>query len=402
MYNELVKIIRNNRALYYMYSLILYAFNRFKYSKINTIELPPDFKVISAPFFKNTFFGYYDVSPFCPKNNQLLLVHANNIKPYKTCSSYNYTSIGYVDLINDQFIKVDETQAWNWQQGARLQWIDQDSFVYNFYENKSKQLVAKSYNIAKQQYSIYDFPVQAAFADKYYLTLDYADLSKYSEYGYTGLNIKNKIEGILLCFFNSRKPEQLLSKKELRLNFKHLQFTKDHINHILISPLGDRFIFTYRFYIKNQRFDNLFMYNFNSKELSNLIKLQVLSHCSWRNNNELIIWGNINNQKGYYQFQIGKGTPELLVNEPNDGHPTYINNSEFISDTYPDKEWNQKLYIYNIINQQKRTLLTVPHPVIIPKSGTRCDLHPSISIDKKQVQIDSRHLNKRVIIIGEI
>lgn len=112
--------------------------------------------------------------------------------------------------------------------------------------------------------------------------------------------------------------------------------------------------------------------------------------------------GNINNQKGYYHFQLGKGTVELLVNEPNDGHPNYLNNNEFISDTYPDKKWNQKLFVFNISDQQKRTLLTVPHPVIIPKSGTRCDLHPSISTDKKQVQIDSRHLNKRVIIIGKI
>lgn len=290
MYNELVKFIRSNRALYYQYSLILYAFNRFKYSKIDTIKLPPNFKVISVPLYENTFFGYYDVSPFCPNNNPLLLVHANNVKPNKTSSSHNYTSIGYVDLMNDQFIKVDETVAWNWQQGARLQWIDQDTLIYNYYEKESKRLLAKCYNIAKQQFSFFDYPVQSTFANKYYLTLNYADLSKYSEYGYPGLNIRNKIEGILLCFYDSRKPEHLITKNELRLFFKHLNFTKDHINHILISPLGDRFIFTYRFYVKNQRYDNLFEYNLNKKKLTNLIELQVLSHCSWKNNDELIIW----------------------------------------------------------------------------------------------------------------
>jgi len=79
------------------------------------------------------------------------------------------------------------------------------------------------------------------------------------------------------------------------------------------------------------------------------------------------------------------------------GHCTYLNrdNNRFIlNDTYPDKERNQNVFIYDTVTGEKRPLGSFFAPPAYTGEW-RCDTHPRSSPNGKQVVIDSAHGNGR-------
>ena len=77
------------------------------------------------------FFGYYDKSPLNQAKDKLLAhrlgFDGRNVK------DGDVADLGYFDLKSDNYIKLAETLAWNWQQGSQLQWLPQskDKIIYN-------------------------------------------------------------------------------------------------------------------------------------------------------------------------------------------------------------------------------------------------------------------------------
>ena len=78
------------------------------------------------------FFGYYDKSPLNHTNTKLLC-HRVNFDG-RSVRDRDIAAVGYIDLVTHQFIHIDDTLAWNWQQGAQLQWLPPDyesECIYN-------------------------------------------------------------------------------------------------------------------------------------------------------------------------------------------------------------------------------------------------------------------------------
>jgi hypothetical protein len=402
MLQKFSSTIRKSKNLYPIFNGIRFLLNKVKYHPLSGYQLPESIRCVQIEGYKNCFCGYYHTSPFRVEDPDVILIHANNLSPDKKYSSKMSTAVGYYHLKKKIFTEIDQTYAWNWQQGSMLQWINNNEIVYNQYLNGSKRITAKKYNLVTGNYEILPFPVQICFRDKYMLSLDYHDLSQFSEYGYANLEQIKEINGIVKYCFETRQSQQIVQKSSLRNLFTDLPFSKDHINHLFIAPGGEKFIFTYRFYIDHERFDNLFLYDLKQLRLTLLIKMQIISHCNWKNDEEIIFWGIINHQKGYYNCCIEDASIKLLINQPDDGHPSYINDEMFLTDTYPNTNWIQSLSLYSVKPMEKKVLATLPHPVVPYHSPVRCDLHPSISHDKKQFQADTRHLNYRSVIIGNI
>ena len=61
-----------------------------------------------------------------------------------------------------------------------------------------------------------------------------------------------------------------------------------------------------------------------------------------------------------------------------------------LNDTYPDKERNQNVYLYDIGTGQKRPLGAFNSPREYTGEW-RCDTHPRFSPDGRKVVIDSPH-----------
>lgn len=102
------------------------------------------------------FFGYYDKSPL-NKNNTKLLAHriafdGSDVK------DGDIAEVGYFDIETHEFNKVDETLAWNWQQGSQLQWLPpsyKDEIIYNNVLNN--KFISIIYNIFTKKKELYHF-----------------------------------------------------------------------------------------------------------------------------------------------------------------------------------------------------------------------------------------------------
>ena len=73
----------------------------------------------------------------------------------------------------------------------------------------------------------------------------------------------------------------------------------------------------------------------------------------------------------------------------------------FISDTYPDKYGERKLFLFNIENNKEYILGKFNSPLKY-RSDYRCDLHPRWNNDGTLVSFDSTHTNIRTLNIIKI
>ena len=76
--------------------------------------------------------GYHDIRPFNMGNKNLIALHR-----YPITSTILYKKkLPIIDICLWNFIensvqKIDETNAWSWEQGARLQWISNSELIFN-------------------------------------------------------------------------------------------------------------------------------------------------------------------------------------------------------------------------------------------------------------------------------
>ena len=90
-------------------------------------------RVITPEDGGHYFFGYYDLQPF-DTTGRYHLCHKAPFED-RIPAPDDVCELGMLDLEEGSFIKFGETTAWNFQQGAQLQWFDDDSVFYNDYRN---------------------------------------------------------------------------------------------------------------------------------------------------------------------------------------------------------------------------------------------------------------------------
>ena len=139
-----------------------------------------------TPHKKNHFFGYYDKSPLNLDKTYLLSheVESSGKKVNKNDSA----KICITNLENNTIKKIDRTFAWNYQQGAQLQWLSENRIIFNSFD---KNYYSKIYNAKTSKFeNILKRPIYSISDDKQiYSTLNYDRLHKFREgYGYKQQN----------------------------------------------------------------------------------------------------------------------------------------------------------------------------------------------------------------------
>lgn len=345
---------------------------------------------VEGNLYSNIFFGYYDVSPFSFDDSKLLL-HGER--------ENNIIDVLLYDLKSKTHKVLDSTLAWNYQQGARLMWFSEDTVIYNKYDIDSNLYYAILKNIINSNETKLDLPIQAVFKDEYMLSLDYFELNQLkTEYGYQMVSEPFRFGKIFRYDFGSAEISLLFEFEDCSqlLNGTYPELRDIHVNHFLINPTGDYFIFIFRFYCKENRVDSLMGYNFREHKLELLIEGEIISHCTWKSDTSVLLWGILNGRKGYFDFNRLSKKIQCVFSSERDGHPTMISTNSFISDTYPNVFSSQKLFIYNIDNHVETVLAETKHPVWYDKDK-RCDLHPSLSRNKDFVQVDYMDKNRRKV-----
>lgn len=358
-------------------------------------------RVISIDGYKNIFCGYYDVSPFSPADNNILIIHAINLSVYSEQSVSQSVDIVIYKRATSETQLVDSTNTWNWQQGARCQWIDKGTIVYNkLIKGKVTCVVADIANGEKRELPI---NLSIAYKNEYILSIDYCALSAGSEYGYPGLPYQPESDEIKRYDLLHHQVTRLFSHHELDF-LVPAEARKKHINHILPSPDGRSFVFIYRYWLGRTRHDSLVHYSFLTNKLDVIIENQTISHYAWKDSNMLLAWMVIGNMPGYYLVAV-KSKQTQIVSGSDDGHPNFVNSSTIITDMMSSSSLafpQLTLYLQDIGSLRREDLVTLSHPTIF-RYGKRCDMHVSLSSDKTLFQIDSRHIpHRRNVIVGNV
>jgi len=363
-----------------LYSLgsILYGGGRTVINKEITIK---KISVNGRP----SFFGYYDKYP---ERNGRVLFHSIRDNDSEKLD------IAIKDIETDKSLRIlGNTCSFNWQQGSRLMWLNDNEVIFNDYIEGKPSCIRVSLD---GEITRYPFSIHDCYLDKFSLTLNYARLTRYSpDYGYEVARFElldDMNDGIWYNSLIDNKSKLLVSLSQCKsiIRGDDQSHLSHWINHIMISPEGDKCIFIYRFKKYGKRRDSLMLLNLNNNELSVLKNDSFVSHMSWENNENLIGYLTGPCGKAYYRICIYNNHWDLVLNNNRgDGHPTVVDNL-LITDTYPGLNRTKELYIYNINNRRTRNVALFEESMRF-WGPTRCDLHPKIKNNPREIYIESVH-----------
>lgn len=387
---------------------LLFFINYSSYHKINKCNTK--FRISSFCFLekKETFFGYYDKSPANSDMNYIIFNETGR------ATSKKPTSKNPIDIIIQSINQPQKyfrfsTTAYNWQQGAKAQWIDNERVIFNDYNFKedfyySKIVNCKSGNIEKiVNYPIYDVSGNTGYS------LDFDRLAiMRPDYGY-----RNRLErGIPINITNLNnngiyKIDLLNNTQKLIIPFERLcdigskenmKEATHKVNHIMISPDGNNIIFLHLYFKNGRRFERLFLYNDTENNLKLLADQDMVSHCFWYGSRQIIAFmRDYKLGDKYYIIDIETGNKQAIGNELidsfGDGHPNILGDL-MLFDTYPNQLQMKELFIYNIKKSHLKKLGEFYTPFKY-YGETRCDLHPRWSQDGSKIFFDSIHSGYR-------
>jgi hypothetical protein len=369
------------------------------------------------------FFGFHDVNPFSKSNNKVLshkLLHDNLIIP----KFGEKIDIGYFNLKNkkfEDFVKVDESSALNFHKGARLQWVDSNSLIFN--TSCKNKLVSKLVNIKSNESKIFDFPVDSISKDGTLASsFSYERLNEFMPgYGYDGsiddgfLQEKASSKtGIFIYSLKSKNLIKMISLKQLLMldkNGSTISKFNHYVTHSEFSKDGRYLSFLHRWVgddIKKRK-SKLLIYDMNEDRIIETHTSGMVSHYVWNEKNEILAYCSISNIDGHYIIPIQdviKANHIAPSHLNSDGHQTFISNDKFITDTYPDKFRMSKLKIVNILDNNVELLASIYSPKKFQtkdfKNHIACDLHPRVSNDGSLVCFDAVRNNHRSLCIMNI
>ena len=406
------------------------------------------------------FFGYYDKKPLNESSTKLL-AHRVSFDG-RDVKDGDIAEVGYFDLQNNKFNKIDETLAWNWQQGSQLQWLpptfDEKVIYNNIVDGKFVSII---YNLQTNEKNVIPFPIYVVHPNgKEALAVNY-ERHFWCRPGYNYQNIKQKKwdlpihpeDGIFRINLEDGDISLILRTQDVvdvKPN-KEILSSNNWLEHMMYNPTGSRFMFFHRW--QSENIDHTRLFTANSSDGTDLFMFpdtRFYSHANWRNDRQLTIWTkepktDIGENKSVFGSLINKlksnGSarkilgpvfnlmkpllPKNMVEQiafisklltyddkthnysivgdgilAGNGHITWSKNSDILlNDTYQDENSYRQLMFFNY---------TINECTIIGKffseyneCGYRADLHPRFGKSDNMIIVDSAHNLKRKIVVIE-
>lgn len=343
----------------------------------------------------NSFFGYYD---FSPVRNGRTLYHRTRQNISEPVTTETKLQVVIEDAQGKELF-AEETSCFNWQQGARANWFNDSQIVFNTI-NDFLQKVTRIVDVdSGRRCDIIGYHYQC-HDNQFFYFLNYHLIGKMRpDYGYfnevssDSHVVDERLEGIHFSSIDDPgKVELLVSLVELRKALKVPEKARVKINHVMPNSTATDLIFICRIFEGGKRSGCLARYCHKDGSLSALTKFGTVSHMTWAD--EETVFGYFESSEFGITYQALNLVSLELIDYSwiksvtnGDGHPTFLNSTTIVTDTYPDRYRNQSLYKFDLNSKSSEIILTNYHP--IKYSGERrCDFHPR-KIDENTVAIDT-------------
>lgn len=382
--------------------IIKRIYQRSMYAISNKIKSEGEINQVSPKEDKEYFFGYYDKSPWDASGRYMLCMRAKDT--WTDPDPSDEADILLIDTKNSNSIRLlASTKTWNVQQGCMAQWLGPDfssRIIYN--DLRGDKYCSVILDINSGEETIIYMPVYTVSSDgKTALSLDFSRLHNLRKgYGYSALPESTKGEevpdstAIWKIDLVTGKTKSLFKYEDF-VNFEtrpEMKGATHKVNHLMISPNGKRFMVLHRWFQGHRKYTRLVTCNIDGTEMYNLSDDDMVSHCYWKNNEEIIAYENKHDGgPGYYLMKDKTHEYKHLWPQlNNDGHPSYCptDSDLVVFDTYPNRARVQEVKIAKDTEAEPKTIAKVFAPFRYD-NDTRCDLHPRWSRDGKKICFDS-------------
>ena len=409
-----------------VYQLGCYVVSKKEKCEGNVVRVSPD-----NPGHEY-FFGYYDKSPWDAAGRYMLCMRAEDTwsapDPLGSAdillidTDENSEMPSGFELLGGKRIKrIATTHSWNVQQGCMAQWLGPDfksRILYN--DMRDGKYCSVILDVETGAERVLPIPCYTVSADgKTALSLDFSRLhSLRLGYGYAALPETTK--GVALpdatavwkLDIESGEVTELLKYTDFasfQPRREMLEKGSVHkVNHLMLSPNGKRFMVLYRWFCGQRKYTRLITCNVDGTDMYVLSDDDMVSHCYWKNDDEVIAFERKKDfGPGYYLMK--DKTQEWTHIWPqlsNDGHPSYCptDNSLVVFDTYPSRSRIQEVKLgmdTDTAGDSVKTIAKVFAPFKYD-NDTRCDLHPRWRQDGKAICFDSVYEGHRGLYIVDI
>lgn len=373
----------------------------------------------------HNFFGYYDIQPFS-SDNEYHLCHRTEF-----CDRMQHLTdaaeIGMIRLYDNAFIPLARTYAWNWQQGALLQWhpkYPNDKIIYNSVygdEHLCERFSAVIQDVKTGEKRILPMALANASPDgSFALGINFARVYWLRPgYGYAGINDRFASEphpsedGIWRVDLETGELELIISTDEL-FNLCEPYMTENErkmkyaVNHVNLNTDGSRMIVLFRG--RSDLGANTVYVTFTVTLNSDGSEPYVLlshsgSHLHWRDRENVLIWSKPEGAEHPDFYLLKDKTEEHTLFDKKEligrnGHVSFSPDRRYVlNDTYPLEDGYIKLSLYDTVTEERIPLADIASPRLrmLPCEDVRCDLHPRWSGDGSMISFDSVHEGHRHI-----
>jgi len=333
---------------------------------------------------KSCFFGYHDLDPALDEGRKIL-AHVYSGKANDPFAIQNEIEVGFFEKKAEkwEFNKIGTTSAWCWQQGARLQKLNNSlgkTLIFYNIRLSENSFGGIAFDIDNNSiYKTWDEPFNViSNTGKLGGVLNYGLLGqKRPGYGYH-VNYVNPVPFIKVLEVETDKVlYELIFGNEIA-----------YINHMHFSP-DDKYLIYFKFNTKSSvRKPILCIVDLELGELIYQLPTNIVcSHFTWLNEKELIISSPSKLYWKAYRLSINCGVLTKLNYTFGDFHPFKVKGStKVIFDSYPE---NGKRNLYstyeNFIVFKK--LFDFDDDTTL-KGEYRVDLHPRFCHDLNSIHVD--------------
>lgn len=356
---------------------------------------------------KHHLFGFHDLQISNKADTKYLCLEVDTMN--RPPLPGELFGVGYVE--EGHFVKVGETTALNYPQGARQQWVaDTDCFTVN---NREEDVWGTDLYDATTNKLLDRFPATTHMLSKdgkLAYGLDYARLYRLGGYGYTGLADVNENDptpshaGITVMDMQTKEVKLLVSVRQVAecgANGKVSKIGHHYLTHLCVSPDSSRIAFLHRYPLADGgECTRLMTVGADGSNLRCLGQ-GFLSHFDWMDNNHIYIFGRVNGSLESFRnnpilanpivatsLRLAKKAVKSIIGKnkslaassnsflmfedkedavaisfakdiiPVDGHPMTnpVYKDWCINDTYPDNEGYRDLMLYNFLRDERINL----------------------------------------------
>ncbi len=404
--------------------LILMGINViFSQSKVNNIETYPTIKKITKitkgqdHHFASAYYGQHSWS----KSERYVLCLKTPIEARKP-NPNDIAKIGMIDLQdNNKFIPLAKTRAWNFQQGAFVQWLGSspDSLIiYN--DCRKGKFISVVLNVHTGKERLMDRAILGVSNDgKKAIGVNFNRLEKAIKgFGYVGGEQNAQVDvqypdndGLYLLDIETAKSKLVVTMKDISriapppsdIEGPMLWFHHAHFN-----PSDSRVFFVAKTRKSGKPMASAaFTMDSDGSDITlNVPYSWDATHYDWLDDKHMVVTSAYKKKmRTHLVFTDGVKDDYRRISQnliQSNGHPTFSPDKKWmLTDTYPDVDRKISMFLVNLKNETVYTLGRFFTPKQYSKA-VRCDLHADWNYSGNKILYDSTEDGSRQIYIMEL